>query len=187
MSTPSISPTNTMADWSDSLYFYVRSRIIAINANRKFGGIISALDWPLKEAQIGSFYMMATTLEPVRTSSYGGNSWSGPMYTERIQWVWQLIGTDIQQGNRMANRGDRYRLHYQMIQELLSGIYPGYCEIKQFAASDNTQLPEPVSYSPKEFIRMSKPSFGERIDTSTGILFGSATMQLSSFSPAITA
>ncbi|MGI4815921.1 MAG: hypothetical protein ACRYGG_21665 [Janthinobacterium lividum] len=166
-----------MVDWSDSLYYYVRSRIKDINSERNLGGIVQAQDWPLKETQVGAFYMLTSVSDPVLSS------WSGAIYSEAFQWAWQLQGNDIAPGQQATNRGDKYRLHAKMKQELLHGLYPGFAEMCSYQIVDNT--PVGTSFSPKEMIRWTLPKFSDRIDTSTGILFGSATMTVSGFSPEI--
>ena len=185
MGSPSISPFSTMVDWSDSHYQYVKKRIKAVNPFRLFGGIVEAQDWPLKEAQIGAFYMLTTTLEPTRPSDGpGSNSWSSSLYGERIQWAWQIIGDDIASNALASNRGNRYRLNGKMIQELLHGHYPGFGEKQQWTM-DNTGLLQATSYVPKEMLWWTKPRFSDRIDKASGILFGSALTIISGFSPSI--
>jgi hypothetical protein len=172
-----------MVDWSDSIYQYVKQRILAINPQREFGGIVEARDWPLKEPKLEAFYLITTTLDPNRGQGPGTNSWSSPLYGERIQWAWSIIGTDIAPDALATNRGDRYRTHFSMIQEILHGNYPGYCEKKQYSIVNGVLAS--ISYMPKEFIWFTKPQFSDRIERSTGILFGSAISTISGFSPTI--
>lgn len=183
MESPSMSPTSSMVDWSDSLYQYVRARILKVNPQRKFGGIVEARDWPLKEPKQDAFYLLTTTLSPNRGQGPGSNSWTAPLYGEQIQWAWCVIGNDIAPDALASNRGDRYRKNFSMIQELLQGHFPGFCEKLQYSMDGTTLVA--TSYAPKEFIWFTKPAFSDRIERSSGILFGSASSVITGFSPTI--
>jgi hypothetical protein len=190
---PSTSPIDSMVDFSDSHYQYVKQRILAINPTRVFGGIINARDWPPKQAIPEAFYMLTTTLDPVkghgissRGHGVGTNSWSAPLYEEAIQWAWQLIGDDISADSASANRSKRYRTNFTMIQEMLQGMYPGFCEKFKYSPDpDNVGALLATPYIPREMVWFPKPRFSDRIEQQTGILFGSAVTTLSSFSPQI--
>lgn len=183
MGSPSVSPTSTLVDFSDSHYQHVKQRILAINSTRLFGGIVEARDWPLKETLPNAFYMLTNLLDPVKTAVPGENSWSAPTYGMRIQWAWTIIGTDIPAGALASNRGDRYRVNFQMVQEMLHGFFPGFCEKCQYSLN-GTELVA-TSYMPKEMVWFTMPQVTDRIDTSTGVLFGAASTMLTGFTPTI--
>jgi hypothetical protein len=183
---PAISPIATMADWTDSLYQYVKKRIHAVNPNRKFGGIVEAIDWPLKKAQLEAFYFIKTTADPNRGQGVGTNSWFSPLYGMRVQWAWQIIGDNIQPQAQEANRKDRYRINATMQQELLTGMFPGFCEKQNWNIQPDGSVTA-TSYIPTEMIWFSKPNFGDRIDRGSGILFSSAASIVTSFAPEVLA
>jgi hypothetical protein len=172
-----------MVDWSDSLYQYVKARIEAINPTRVFSGIVEAADWPPKELKDQTYYLVINSLDPNRGQGPGTNSWTAPLYGEIAQWTWPIIGTDIAADTLATNRGDRYRINFQMIQELLQGHYPGFCQKFQYSMNGTLLIATP--YVPAETIWFTKPRFSTRIERTTGILFGSAAVTITGFSPTI--
>jgi hypothetical protein len=180
----STSPTSTIVDWSDTFYQYVKARILEINPVRLFSGIVSASDWPPQEMIPESYYLITSTLDPNRGQGVGTNSWTAPIYGEQVQWAWSIIGTDIAPNALATNRGDRYRTYFKMIQEILQGMYPGSCLLKQWIGNeDGTVTGTP--YFPQESIMFTKPKFSERMERTTGILFGSASVVITGISPTI--
>jgi len=184
MGSPSVSPTSSMVDWTDSFYNYVKERVLAVNESRVFSGIVEASDWPSSEVVLESFYLVRQSISPNRPDSPGGNSWSSPLYGEPVQWSWPIMGDDIQPTNIAANRGDRYRKNFAMMQEILQGMFPGFCEKKQFSIDVTGELLS-TSYDPKEYIWFTKPVFATKIDKSTGFLFGTASTTITGFAPTI--
>jgi hypothetical protein len=174
---PSISPQNTQSDVIDSYYRYVRSRIIAINNGRIFKGVVDANDWPRKDAVLNSYYL----LMPLNKA--GGGTPTSRAYTFQIEWVWMVQGPDIAEGTQGPNRS-KYRLNEGMRTEIANGHYPQYCEKLEWSLDANNNLVG-VPFYPAESIWWSAPSFRNKTDKTTGILFGSATVMLTSFSPAI--
>ncbi len=146
-------------------------------------GIVPASDWPSKEIIQEAFYLITSTLDPNRGQGPGTNSWSSPLYGEQIQWAWPIIGDDIAANALAANRGDRYRKHFVMMQELLQGFFPGFCEKQEYSMNGTVLVA--TSYVPKEMVWFSKPRFSERIEKTSGILFGSAVSVITSFAPTI--
>lgn len=183
MGAPSTSPSCSMVDWADSHYQYVKQRVLAINPNRVFSGIVQSRSWPIEQAVPESFYLLLGNNSPLR----GENSWSAPGYSEKVQWAWQIIGTDIPANALMQNRGDRYRTNFTMVQELLQGMAFGFCEKLQYSVSDVNGSPVLVvtSYVPKESIWWKKPVFTDRFDRTSGILFGYAASEVTGYSPTI--
>lgn len=188
MGSPSVSPTSTMADWSDSHYAYVKARILAINPTRVFSGIVHASDWPSVQAIPESFYLVTNTLDPFRSEGPGTGSVSASslLYGETVSWVWAILGTDIQAGTVAANRGDRYRTNLQMVQEIIQGWFPGFCQKQQFSINQANGALIATPYVPAEQVWFSPPKFSTRIERSTGIMFGSAATIITGFAPTIT-
>jgi hypothetical protein len=170
-----------MVDWTDSFYQYVKARVLAINPTRVFSGIVDATDWPSLNAIPDSFYLILNSLDPNRGQGPGTNSWFAPLFGESVMWSWPIIGADIGPDTIAANRGSRYRTNFHMIQEILQGMYPGFCEMKQWSMEGTTLIS--ASYTPPEFIYYTKPKFSTRIERSTGILFGAASVTITGFSP----
>lgn len=183
MPTPVILPS--MVDWADSFYMNAMSQIQTANPSRQFGGIVQARAWPLKKVQYETFYLLLGTTTPI-----GGrmnNSWSAPGYSETITWIWEIEGTDVGT-NIAANRGDRYRTHQQMMQEVLIGMYPGFCEKFTWSVEANAQgQPTFVStpFNPVETIWYRKPVFSDTYNSQTGILTGAAISSISGFGPTL--
>lgn len=180
---PSVSPSSTLVDWSDSLYNYVIGRILAINPTRKFSGIVQARSWPIDRADPESFYLLLGNSSPLRTQVH--TPVSAPTYSEKIQWAWQIIGTDIPQNALQRNRGDRYRTNFTMTQEILHGMYPFFCEKLQYNVSDVNGSPvlTGTSYVPKEMLWFKEPVFTDRFDKTSGILFGYGASEVTGFGP----
>lgn len=184
MGSPAISPDCTMVDWTDSFYNYVKNRILAKNPDRVFGGIAQASDWPSAEITFDALYLVIGLGDPIRPEAPGSNSWSDPLYGHVVQWSWPILGDDIKSDNISASRSSRYRKNFQIMQEVLHGMFPGFCEKLQYGIDDDGQLIS-VSYEPKEFIWFNKPRLSTKIDRSTGTLFGSASATISGFAPTI--
>ena len=180
-SSPQVFPS-TQIDTIDSHYQYVKQRILALNQNRVFGGIVEARDWPYKEASDQAFYLAIDRAAPSRNVA----SWHSPLYTFEIQWVWIILGTDLSPTVQAANRGDRYRISFAMQEEILQGLWPGFCEKQKWAAgSGDVASVSGTPYVPSEKVWWRRPTFSEKIDRNTGILFGYGAIQLSAFAPAM--
>jgi hypothetical protein len=179
-----------MIDFPDSHYQYVKQRIkTLINSARTFGGIVQARDWPPKEFKPTALYLVLGQLLPIYSGRQpGSNSWFSPLYDEKFQWAWGLEGIDILPQAQMASRGNKYRTNYQIIQEVLQGMYPGFCEKKQWDIPNGTDAPQltGTSYSPPEYIWWKKPVFTDKIDAASGILFSYAVSEFAGFAPEIT-
>jgi hypothetical protein len=182
MGGPSVSPLSTLVDWSDGVYNYVLNRIATINPDRVFSGIVQARSWPIERAVPESFYLLLGNETPLK-----GMPISAPGYSEKIQWAWQIIGTDIPQNALQRNRGDRYRINFTMQQELTQGMWPFFCEKLQYTldASSGSPVLVPTSYFPKEMIWYKKPIFTDRFDKTSGILFCYGVSEVTGFGPTI--
>ena len=185
MSGPQIFPSSTGIDSIDSHYEYVMARVLKVNPDRLFKGIVDAKDWPMPQATENAFYLSVDRSNPAKSV----NSWHSPLYSFQAQWVWFTIGTDLQQGQQASNRGDRFRTLFQMQQELLYGLWAGFCEKKKWGITGSDDQGAPItsgtSYVPTEMLWWGKPIFTEKKDRNSGVLFGYGSVSLSAFAPAI--
>lgn len=177
--------TPLFIDGIDSYYFYVKNRILQINPARVFGGIVQARDWPMKEAQLEVPYLLLQREDP---KPFGRSvSWFRPMESMQVRWAWMIQGDNIQANAQSTNRGNKYRINGQMIQELLNGSYPGFCKKYQYSAvDDGTGKAEKiaVAYDPTEFVKWSMPRFSDTIDSVSGILYCTGIVGIHDFAPA---
>lgn len=175
-----------LIDCIDAFYYWVRGRVTAANPSRVFGGIVQARDWPMKEAVLEAPYLLLSSDTPVPFIK--SVSQTQPSMLFRVQWAWMVQGDNIPANAQATNRGNKYRLNMQIVQEMLAGHFPGFCEKLQYYPQDNghgvAQLVS-ISYSPAEQIRWTQPRFVDKIDRSTGILFCSGMVSISGFAPAI--
>lgn len=169
-------------DALDSYWKYVKPRIIANNPQRTVVGIIEANEWPPKQVQFNSFYLLALGETPSR--GFGSKTNRGLTYL--VQWMWLIPGDDKAQGTMGKNRGNRYRIHYQMKSELGQASYPGFCDKNTYTApaapglpATATALGEKIWWSPLRFM----PS---HLEEKSGLLQGSAQVHINSFGDVIT-
>lgn len=177
--------TPLLADSIDSYYYYVKGRVLQINSDRTFGGIVQARDWPMKEAQLETPYLLiqADTGKPLGKAL----SWYRPLVNFQVRWAWMIQGDNIQANAQSTNRGNKYRINMQMIQEIVIASSPGFCQKYQYSVvDDGTGNPEKLSvaYDPTEYVRWSVPRFVDTIDSVSGILSCLGTVGLNDFSPA---
>lgn len=175
---PSNSITSDFSDVIDSYYRWVKARILAINPERQFKGIIQALDWPFKEAAIESIYLAIATDTPSRQGTP-----SSPAYTQRLSWVYLVQGKDIAPGTQGPNRS-KYRINNTIKKELINGNFPQFCERQQWNLDSNEALVA-TSYYPSEHIWWNSITFKDKVDKTSGILFGDGSVLLTSFAPTI--
>lgn len=162
------------ADAIDSYYRFVKSRIIAINANREFVGIMSAQDWPPKNVTMEAFYLLDLDAEPVGRSGF---SPAVPIKFHLVQWTWVIKGADLQQGIRAAFRGDRYRTMQTMKDELTRGMFPNYAEKLTWSLNANGQAVG-ASYTPQMFITWIPVKFHTSYDKDSGVAYGTASTRI---------
>jgi hypothetical protein len=87
--------------------------------------MLNAQDWPPKGADLilNAFYLLVLGEEPVGKSGF---SPAVPIKFHVVQWNWIIKGSDLQPGEQLANRGDRYRIMQAMKWELTQGMFPNY-------------------------------------------------------------
>ena len=169
-------------DAVDSIYQNAKARISAVNPSRVTAGLLAAQDWPPKNVKLEAFYLLDLGEAPAMKAFYSATV---PVKFHQLQWVWIVKGTELQQGVRAANRGDRFRTMQTMKGELTNGLFPGFTEKKTWSldASGNWIG---VSLNPVEFITWTPVEFHERLDKDSGIMYGSGAVRVCDETDAIT-
>lgn len=141
------------------------------------------MDWPNQDVQFEAFYCLVLGAAPIGPQTYSPYAmWM----SHSLQWVWMLMGTDVQEGIRGRNRGDRYRTHHTMEQELLAALYPYYTQKKIWSLDGNGALQSAVT-DPPESITWTPPIFRTRIDQPSGLTYGSASTELTDMTEVVAA
>ena len=173
-------------DTIESFYYWVRSRVLTINSARVFGGIVQARDWPLKVATLEAPYLLIQSDTSVPFAKSVSQQQSNSLL--RVQWAWMIQGDNIQANAQSTNRGNKYRINMQMIDEMRNGHFPGQCEKLQYTLTDDgtgNPLQVVTEYNPPEYVRWTQPRFSDKIDRTSGILFCSGAVSVVAFAPAI--
>ncbi len=159
-----------------------------VNPDRKMIGVVDAMDWPPNSVKMESFYLLVLGQKPVIGKSF----WSSaiPVVVHTLQWTWMIQGTDLS-GNKVGrSRGDRYRTNMTMRQELLKATYPWFCQKQNWTVQGTTPSGlalQGTPVVPSESIWWSPPSFLNRLDTDSGMVYGGATIQLTDMTELIVA
>ena len=172
-----------LIDTVDSYYQFVKNNVQAANPARVFGGIAQARDWPQKGAVLNAPYLLLTQDAPTRSAH---QSFYQVLLTYSLVWVWMIQGDDLSQGSESANRGDKYRQNMQMVWEILAAHNPGYCQKYQYSlVADANNLPLLVAtpYTDPDFLWWQIPSFSDKQDKTSGILYCQGKVEVSSYSP----
>lgn len=172
-----------MIDVLDSHYAYVKGRVATINPSRKFLGMMLAQDWPPDTVDMEAFYLLDLAVNPVERDAYSA---ADPIYIYTVQWTWLIAGTDLQDGLKGRNRGNRIRTSYQMKNELRQALYPNFCEKVQVSINASGTVIK-TSYDPKEYIMWTPSSFKDRPDKESGLIYGTCTTQITGISAEIAA
>ncbi len=165
----------------DSHYLWVKTRIQALNASRKVIGVMSAQDWPPKNVETESFYLLVLGEVPLGKQA---DSASIPVKVHTVQWTWMIVGTDIQTGIQMRGRGDRYRTHFTMKGELENGVYPRFAQKQNVVVSAAGALVA-IPVDPAEFIIWSPVSIVDRNEKNSGVTYGTGTVRITDFTDQI--
>lgn len=168
-------------DAIDSYLQYVKARLLliptvqaAITAGvKRIAGYMDAQDWPNKNVIFDTFYLLDLGDVPVGRTFYSAQT---PVLFRQVQWVWVNKGTDLTQGVRQANRGDRFRTMEIMKGELLNASFPGFCLKQTWALVNGTWTGTP---SPTNEQILWKPiEFHTKPDKASGIIYGTAMTRL---------
>src|SRR5580692_7234491 len=151
-------------DGVDSFYQYVKGRINAFTTRTVpdigggvVAGMLSAQDWPYKGVKFDAFYLLVLGEAPIGKQGYSA---AVPIKFHQVQWVWINKGTDLTQGIRQANRGDRYRTMQTMKGELVNGHFPGFCEKLTYSLVNGVWTG--VAENPVEYITWNPIEFHEK-------------------------
>lgn len=159
-----------------SHYEYVKARIIAINSNRVVRGYMMAQDWPPKNIQDSAFYLLSHGEQPVGRQMF---SPTVPVVSHLLTWMWVIKGADISAGQVGPNRGLRFQVSYQMKDEIKQALYPYFCQ-KFTWGWDNSVPPNFVgtAASPIQYVGWQPPSYQDKLDKQSGVVYGSAAIRV---------
>lgn len=169
-------------DAIDSFYQAVKTRMATINPSRQVKGMLLARDWPPKNISLEAFYLLTLSDTSIGRQAYSA---AAPMKFHHVQWVWIVKGTDLQPGVRQANRGDRFRTHEQMKDEMTRALYPGFTEKKTWALDGNGNWVG-SSENPVEYITWTPVDYVEKSQMDSGVIWGSATVKVWQMTDVIT-
>ena len=167
----------------DSFYMAVEAALVANNPQRQVLGLLEAQDWPPQEVAFEAFYCLVLGATPLGRQAYSATS---PIYVHHLQWVWMIMGTDVQAGIRGRNRGDRYRTNHIMEQELLVGLFPYFAPKLSWTVDVNGNLTG-TPYAVPDTILWTPPSFVTRVDKASGLTYGSAAVSLTDIAEQVAA
>lgn len=163
-----------MVDAIDSFYQAAKARMATINPNRKVKGLLMAQDWPPKNVDLEAFYLLTISDSAANRSFYSATI---PVKFHHVQWVWIIKGTDLQQHERKANRGDRFRTMFQMKDELTKALYPNFTEKLSWSLDTNGTFVG-VHEDPVEYITWTPVEFYEKSAMDSGVMWGSAAVKI---------
>jgi len=165
-----------------SHYNWVKARIKIKNPDRKVAGLLNAQDWPEKPFKYDTFFLL--DLNDVSVGRQGFSP-SNPIKLRQVQWTWINSGTDLKQGERKPNRGDRFNLMLTMQEELLYALYPGYCE-KLTWSLNAAGIWIGDSLTPPEFITWTPVEFHKKWDKESSIGYGAGAVSVQDITDQIT-
>lgn len=161
MATPVITTFN---DAIDTYYQYVKARVLSKNPSRIVAGMLIAQDWPAEKAKTEAFYLVDDGPLPVKKGAYSIGS---PIFIHQLHWHCIIKGTDIQEGVRQANRGDRYRIMLAMEDEMIFANWPQFTQKLHWFLAGNGKWTSTAPNTP-ESIWWSSVKFHPRIDRESG-------------------
>lgn len=170
----------TIIDAIDTYFSYVANRMNTIvNPQRQMIGCSDAMDWPPKNVIPEACYLLYLGARPITGKSF----WSVEITTvvHTVQWVWLIIGADLTQGKIGRNRGDKYRTNMQMRDELTHATYPWFTMKNSYSVLGSTPTGlalQATPVSPVEDIWWTSLTFLNRIDQTSGVVYGAASAQI---------
>lgn len=169
-----------MLDAIDSYFSYIVGNLSTINPNRKVIGVADAMDWPPKNVVLEAFYLLVLGSRGITGKSF----WSSavPTQVHTLQWTWILAGSDLTQGKIGRSRGDRYRTNMLMRDELIASTQGQWWTQKlQYSVVGNTPsglVLKSTPIFPVENVWWSPLTFLNRIDRTSGLIYGAASVQV---------
>lgn len=168
----------------DTYFHYVTQKMNAINSSQKFGGISNSADWPPQQVIDSALYLLFISSMPVNSQRDG--SQYGLLYETFLQWIWLVKGTDLATTQVGANRADRYRTHLGIIENMRQSNYPGYTGLQHAAVDVNTGAVTFTNDIPRgdssASLWWSRPKFPTKQDKSSGLIYGTCTVELYCYS-----
>lgn len=165
-----------------SHYEYVKGRLATINVARAVKGLLDAQDWPAPPVVTEAFYLLVLADTPAGKSFYSA---AVPVKFHHVQWVWINKGLDLAQGQRKANRGDRFVTMMAMRGELTQALYPNFCEKKNWALDANGNFIG-SSENPVEYTTWTPVEFQKKAAQDSGIMWGSGAVKIWDMTDTIT-
>lgn len=167
-----------MVEAIDTYFLFVKSQMAKLDPTQRFGPIVASRDWPQTPPKDSTLYLLYLSSTPISPGTA-----SVTFYQHMLQWVWLVMGDDIEPTERKQNRGDRYRVHLNMQNNLQDANYPGFCQKMAYTAdrdgnlsSNGFTLPE---YGGAETIFWTTPRFIPRFDAErSGLLYGVAAVEV---------
>ena len=188
-----------MIEAVDSYYTYVAAQMATLRGHNSSGlgfvtingvvtpqpmcGYVESRDWPMTPNVEGGLYLLLLGEQPTPEKSQAQTE-----YCYHCQWMWLLIGQDIQAAQLAQNRGDRFRQNMVIEENLRQANYPGYCQKNRisFDSQGNPTIAAVTSLYPvsqPEMVRWTKPRFMPRNDNQkSGLLYGAAAVELYAYS-----
>ena len=161
---------------------------VSINGNlvpQPFGGVVNARDWPQSPVVEGALYLLVLTQNP---NNKGMPSQAQMGYEYFCQWVWLLLGTDIQASQLVQNRADRFRQEMQIVENLRQASYPGWTRKMDVSVDTNGNLSfvpssSVVPVNALEMITWTNLRFMPKPDNEkSGVSYGAAAVEIHGYS-----
>lgn len=178
-----------LIDAIDSYYIYISQQMAIVAPSQKLCGFISARDWPLTPPDTtGGLYLLY-----LRSIQLPKGTESQNLFQYFMQWVWIVIGTDIQANQQAENRGDRFRSSMNVESNLRQAHYPGFTQKKAFSvatqgALSSTGVQSVYPPSSIEMVTWTRPKFMPRQDNAkSGLIYGAAAVELFAYDDIATA
>lgn len=170
-----------MVDVLDSYFMGVKAQMANVDATQKFGGIVSARDWPQTKPVEGALYLMF-----LAASSSIGTA-SQPLYEYLCQWAWVLLGVDIGASQQAANRGDRHRANFRIMANLRQANFPQYRQKQAYTANTEGTVvgADVLSTYPAtnyESVFWSRLRFMPQSNIESGVVYGAAAVSVYGYS-----
>lgn len=170
-----------MIDAVDSYIRYVRLRMASINPERLIKGPMDAQEWPTKQVVNGALYLLTFS------DSSGNGTPAVPVYSHMLQWAWIVFGDPLCDDKRGRNRGNRYRVDFQIKDELRRATYPNFAP-KVHLTVDNAGTLTATPLDNQEAISWTEIDFGPKNpDKASGVIYGYATTYVTQFTEPIVA
>lgn len=170
-------------DSIDTYYAWVAQQMQTANPARvpSLLGCVLASDWPQLEIVDGGIYLLYVNSIP------NGGTKAFPLYTHFLQWVWLLLGDDITANQQAANRGDRYRNHAAIQEDLRQANFPGFAQKVSIAIDPANGAATFIQSNPEEMIRWSELKMPTKYNLKAGSIYGTASVEVYGYDAVLSA